>query len=105
MFSLEPKVESSPLVIPKLENADWRMQVLAKKRKKNDSQEEHSAPPPSTETVQEPSEEIKYGLQISKRTKVEVVDKDVDQAMEVEITETDTNVQVEERKETLEEMA
>src|SRR5690554_1813671 len=99
--SLERKEEAKPLVIPKLDNVDWRQQMLAK-RKKTYVPEESLATP--MDIIEEPEKEIGYGLQIKKRTKIEEhIEHDKD-SMEVDATTTQVteDIVTEKREETLE---
>ncbi|KAG0199082.1 hypothetical protein BGX28_007595 [Mortierella sp. GBA30] len=66
--SVTPKEEAKPLVIPKLDNADWRQQVLAK-RKKTYVPDEILAQ--LSDFPEEAAKTLGYGLQITKRQKVE----------------------------------
>jgi hypothetical protein len=92
-----------PLVIPKLENADWRQQILAKRKKTYIPDESLGTP---AEVVEEQTKEVGFGLQIKKKTKLE---KDVgstssDTSVNITVTAEMTEV-IEEKEETLEEMA
>ncbi|KAF9207335.1 hypothetical protein BGZ49_000687 [Haplosporangium sp. Z 27] len=107
--SLEPTVKTQPLVIPKLENANWREQVLAKRKKIFSPQEGRSD---AVDIVEEPVKEVGYGLQIKKRTKVEHTTSEDNNAMQIDtISSTSTMAEVtevaviEEKEESLDELA
>ncbi|KAI8604515.1 DExH-box splicing factor binding site-domain-containing protein [Dissophora ornata] len=108
--SLVPKEEAQPLVIPKLENADWREQILAKRKKTYMPEESLRAP---IEVIEEPIKEVGFGLQIKKRIKVEHRTEDKQDATNVDTAantsaatmEVTEDVVMEERTETLDEIA
>ncbi|KAF9093827.1 hypothetical protein BGX23_002866 [Mortierella sp. AD031] len=69
--SLAPQEKAKALVIPKLENADWRQQALAKRKRgylPEGSSNSHSQ---DVADEKEEPEETRTGLQITKRVKVE----------------------------------
>ncbi|KAG0365782.1 hypothetical protein BGZ54_006212 [Gamsiella multidivaricata] len=104
--SLVPKEEAKPLIIPKLENADWRQQVLAK-RKKTYMPEGSLREPMNI--VEEPVKEVRYGLQIIKRTKAEhhteLGSDDASTSTFTAITEVKEDIVMEQKEETLDEAA
>ncbi|KAF9558991.1 hypothetical protein EC968_006774 [Mortierella alpina] len=66
--SIAPKEEAKVLVIPKLENADWRQQALAKRKMTFNPTEGLAAP---SEVREETGKTLGFGLQIQKRVKIE----------------------------------
>ncbi|KAF9290134.1 hypothetical protein BGZ68_007837 [Mortierella alpina] len=66
--SIAPKEEAKLLVIPKLENADWRQQALAKRKMTFHPNENLTAP---NEIREETAKTLGFGLQIQKRIKLE----------------------------------
>ncbi|KAF9965879.1 hypothetical protein BGZ70_003893 [Mortierella alpina] len=66
--SLAPKEQTKLLVIPKLENADWRQQALAKRKMTFTPNESLAAP---SEIREETGKMLGFGLQIQKRVKLE----------------------------------
>ncbi|KAF9357360.1 hypothetical protein BGX26_003838 [Mortierella sp. AD094] len=102
--SLEPTEKAQPLVIPKLENADWRQQVLANRKKIFIPQDGRTMP---VDIIEEPIKEVGYGLQI-KRTKVEHRTEKDDNTVQIETTTSTTiteDVVMEQKEETLDELA
>ncbi|KAF9981389.1 hypothetical protein BGZ75_007353 [Mortierella antarctica] len=66
--SIAPKEETKLLVIPKLENADWRQKALAKRKMTFNPNESLAAP---NEIREETTKTVGFGLQIQKRVKLE----------------------------------
>ncbi|KAK3835567.1 MAG: DExH-box splicing factor binding site-domain-containing protein [Linnemannia gamsii] len=112
--SLAPQEEAKQLVIPKLENADWRQQALSK-RKRGYLPEGSSNSKDSAVTMEtEEADETRIGLQISKRVKVEqqtTTDQGSSSSMDVDsdttktTTTTTTTTTTVVTEETIEEMA
>ncbi|KAF9110717.1 hypothetical protein BGX27_005979 [Mortierella sp. AM989] len=108
--SLERTEKAQLLVIPKLENADWRQQVLSKRKNIFTPQESGTLP---VGTVDETTKEVKYGLQIMKRKRVDQDTEIGDDNMQTEtstLTTTTTievmeDILMEQKEETLDEQA
>ncbi|KAI1312213.1 hypothetical protein EDD11_003198 [Mortierella claussenii] len=106
--SLAPEEEAKALVIPKVPNADWRQQILAKRKKIYVPEEAHKLP---VEVFEEPVKEVKLGLQIIKRSKVEHHTESGSSSLSVDTVITTTTTQVTEdvvmepKEETLDEIA
>ncbi|KFH62389.1 hypothetical protein MVEG_11598 [Podila verticillata NRRL 6337] len=100
--SLVPKEEPKLLVIPKQENADWRSKSLEKRKKQYMPEESLRTP---MEIIEEPVKEVGYGLQITKRTKIEHVSQE-ESAPELVVEQvTIEETTVTEKEETIEELA
>ena len=97
-------------MIPKLENADWREQILAKRKKTYMPEESLRAP---IEVVEEQIKEVGFGLQIKKRIKIEHHTEDKQDATNIDTTdnasattmEMTEDIVMEEKTETLDEIA
>ncbi|KAG0086962.1 hypothetical protein BGZ92_007718 [Podila epicladia] len=99
--SLVPKEESKLLVIPKQENADWRSKSLEKRKKQYMPEESVRSP---MEIIEEPVMEVGYGLQITKRVKVEHVPQE-ETASEPVVEQVTAASIVIEKEETIDELA
>ncbi|KAF9129867.1 hypothetical protein BGW39_003759 [Mortierella sp. 14UC] len=107
--SLAPQEEAKQLVIPKLENADWRQHALSK-RKRGYLPEGGNSRDQAVTMETEEADETRVGLQISKRVKVEQQTTTTEHgsssssSMDVD-ADTTTTVAEESREEAIEEMA
>jgi hypothetical protein len=101
-LSLVPKEDPKLLVIPKQENADWRSKSLEKRKKQYVPEESLRTP---MEIIEEPVKEVGYGLQITKRTKIEHVSQEESAPEPVVEQVTIEETAVIEKEETIEELA
>ncbi|KAF9332959.1 hypothetical protein BG006_004178, partial [Podila minutissima] len=99
--SLAPKEEPKLLIIPKQENADWRSKSLEKRKKQYMPEESVRTP---MEIIEEPVKEVGYGLQITKRVKVEHVPQE-ETASEPVVEQIAEATIVIEKEETIDELA
>ncbi|KAG0030442.1 hypothetical protein BGZ81_002671 [Podila clonocystis] len=99
--SLAPKEEPKLLVIPKQENADWRSKSLEKRKKQYVPEESVRTP---MEIIEEPVKEVGYGLQITKRAKVERIPQE-EAASEPVVEQATEETTVIEKEETIDELA
>ncbi|KAG0273727.1 hypothetical protein BGZ95_010480 [Linnemannia exigua] len=108
--SLAPQEEAKQLVIPKLENEDWRQQALSKRKRGYLPEGSSNSKDQAVTMETEEADETRVGLQIGKRVKVEqktTTDQGSPSSMDVDsdtttTTTTTTTVVIEE---TIEEMA